>query len=195
MRAAFRDPVRETQAVFRRTMEAMAAPGRIVELPTRLAPPPPLAASAAALLITLGDFETPLWLDQCLAGSEAVTAYLRFHTGAKIVEAPALAAFAVIGDGAAMRPLADFAQGTATYPDRSSTLIVQLEVLSSPGAFRLEGPGLKEAATLAAAPLPADFAAQLACNRAKFPCGVDVLLATCSTLAALPRSIRVTESA
>jgi alpha-D-ribose 1-methylphosphonate 5-triphosphate synthase subunit PhnH len=195
MRAGFRNPVRESQAVFRRVMEAMASPGRIVEVPTTLAPHPPLAAPAASLLLTLCDFETPLWLDRCLAGNEAVAAYPRFHTGAKVVAEPGSASFAVIGDAMGMPALAEFAQGTAAYPERSSTLIVQVETLSSPGPFRLEGPGLKEAIALAATPLPTNFAAQLASNRAAFPCGVDVLLVTSDALAALPRSVRVTEKA
>ena len=38
--------------------------------------------AAAAALLTLADFETPLWIAPSLAGTE-VAAYLKFHTGAR----------------------------------------------------------------------------------------------------------------
>jgi alpha-D-ribose 1-methylphosphonate 5-triphosphate synthase subunit PhnH len=41
--------------------------------------------------------------------------------------------------------------------------------------------------------VPADIVARLAANRALFPRGIDLLLATDDAAAALPRSIRVSE--
>src|SRR5262245_1572955 len=90
---AFRDAVRESQAVFRLAMGALGSPGRAVALDTPLTPPVPLLAPAAALLLTLCDFETPVWLDPVLADSSGVPAFLRFHTGARLVTSPADAAF------------------------------------------------------------------------------------------------------
>jgi alpha-D-ribose 1-methylphosphonate 5-triphosphate synthase subunit PhnH len=191
---AFRDAVRDSQSVFRRAMQAMASPGRILMLESQLAPPAPLFAPAAALLLTVCDFETPVWLDPLLADSAGVAAFLRFHTGARVVASPVDAAFAVIADGARMPELYSFAQGTPEYPDRSATLIVQVETLAARG-WKLEGPGIRDSARLSAAPLPADFAAQLRANRSAFPCGVDIYLATRNALAALPRSVRLTETA
>jgi alpha-D-ribose 1-methylphosphonate 5-triphosphate synthase subunit PhnH len=190
---AFRDAVRESQSVFRLAMQAMASPGKILTLDAQLVPSPPLLAPAAALLLTLCDFETPVWLDPPLAESADVVAFLRFHTGARVVASPADATFAVIADGTHMPELAAFPQGAPDYPDRSATLIVQVETLAARG-WRLEGPGIRDAARLSAAPLPADFAAQLRDNRSTFPCGVDIFLAARNALAALPRSVRLTET-
>lgn len=191
---AFADPVRDSQAVFRRAMDALASPGRIVTLASQLSPPVPLFAPTAALLLTLCDFETPLWLDTPLADSAEVSAFVRFHTGARLVASPAAAAFAAIADSARMPALATFAQGSPDYPDRSATLIVQVETLAT-GGWRLEGPGIRGISRLSAAPLPGDFAAQLRLNRSTFPRGVDIFLATRTALAALPRSVRLTEAA
>jgi alpha-D-ribose 1-methylphosphonate 5-triphosphate synthase subunit PhnH len=190
---AFRDAVCESQVVFRLAMRALASPGQIARLDTPLAPPAPLFAPAAALLLTLCDFETPVWLDPVLADSGEVAASLRFHTGARLVTSPADAAFAVIADPARMPALSAFAQGTPDYPDRSTTLILQVETLGAAG-WTLEGPGISGTARFSAAPLPADFAAQMRANRAVFPCGVDIFFATRTSSAALPRSTRITES-
>jgi alpha-D-ribose 1-methylphosphonate 5-triphosphate synthase subunit PhnH len=191
---AFRDAVRESQAVFRLAMRAMASPGQIIEVDAALAPPAPLLAPAAALLLTLCDFETPVWLDPALADNADVAAFLRFHTGARPVPSPADAAFAVIADAAHMPPLTSFAQGTPDYPDRSATLILQVETLAASG-WTLEGPGIRGSTCLTAGPLPADFTTQMRANRAAFPCGIDIFFATRTSLAALPRSTRLRETA
>ncbi len=193
IRPAFRDAVRESQSVFRLAMRAMASPGRILPLTSPLAPPPPLNAPAAALLLTLCDFETPVWVDLPLAAGAGAAEFLRFHTGARLVASPREAAFAVVTASGHMPALAAFAQGTPQYPDRSATLIIQVETLSSNG-WRLEGPGIRSTIRLGAAPLPPDFADQLRANRAAFPCGVDIFLATRDALAALPRSARLMET-
>ena len=191
---AFRDAVRESQSVFRLAMNAMSTPGMILSLPTRLAAPPPLHAPAAALLLTLCDFETTVWLDPPLAHSAGVIDFLRFHTGAKIVASPADADFAALADAERMPELAAFRQGTPEYPDRSATLIVQVETLTASG-WKLEGPGIRDMANFSAAPLPADFARQFGRNRSAFPCGVDIFFATRDQFAALPRSTRLMETA
>jgi alpha-D-ribose 1-methylphosphonate 5-triphosphate synthase subunit PhnH len=192
--SGFADPVRCSQAVFRLAMRAMAAPGRIVPVETTLRPPTPLFGPAAALLLTLCDFETPLWCDRPLSENAEVAEFLRFHTGARLVLSPGEAAFAVVADAQRLPALTDFAQGTREYPDRSSTLLVQVERLE-PRGWRLEGPGIRHFACLCAAPLPAAFLAELGANRSRFPCGVDLLLVTQDAIAALPRSTRVEEAA
>ena len=191
---AFGDPVRQSQSVFRLAMEAMASPGRIVTLRSGLAPPAPLNGPAAALLLTLCDYQTPVWLDRALAESTDVATFLRFHTGAGLVGAPSAATFAAIADAMAMLPLSAFAQGTPAYPDRSTTLIVQVETFADDG-WRLEGPGILGSTCLRASPLPADFVDRLRANRAAFPCGIDIFLTSANAIAALPRSVRVTEAA
>ena len=68
-----------------------------------LSPPAPLAPAAAATLLTLVDFETPLWLDPA-AATPAVLAWTRFHCGAPVVDAPEPARFAVVTDPDALLP-------------------------------------------------------------------------------------------
>jgi alpha-D-ribose 1-methylphosphonate 5-triphosphate synthase subunit PhnH len=193
LQPGFCDAVRESQCVFRLAMRAMSSPGTIAACEPRLLPPRPLLPPAAALVLALCDFETPIFLDQLLAASADVVEFLRFHTGARLVTAPGEAAFAVIADSARLPALAGFAQGTPDYPDRSTTLIVQVESLQARD-WRLEGPGIRGVARLRAMPLPECFPDQLHANRRQFPRGVDILLVTPMAMAALPRSVRITEA-
>ncbi len=185
----FADPVGQSQAVFRSAMWALATPGKVVDAPVRLDAPKPLGPVAAALALTLADFETTLWLDPPLASAPEVAAFLRFHTGARLVEDPAAAQFALVAEPAALPPFSAFAQGTAEYPDRSTTLILQVETLSAGAPLFLSGPGIESTATIAPSPVPEDFAARLAENRREFPQGIDLFLVTDAALAGLPRSI------
>ncbi|NGM35155.1 phosphonate C-P lyase system protein PhnH [Methylobacterium sp. DB0501] len=187
----FADPVHDAQGVFRAVMDALARPGTIQALATDLAPPAPLTSELAALALALADADAPLWLDAGLARNPAVAGFLRFHTGARIGEDPAEAAFALISDPAACPDFGAFAQGTPAYPDRSATLVLAVSDLSDREGWRLDGPGIRDSARLAASPLPADIASRLARNHAGFPEGIDLIFAAPGRLAALPRSTRI----
>jgi len=188
---AFDDPALASQAAFRAVMEAMARPGLPRPLAAKLAPPAPFSATAAAIALTLLDYETRFWLDPGLAAAGEVADWIRFHTGAPPTEVPGQAAFAFICDAAAMPPFESFAQGSSEYPDRSTTLVVQVARLDRGEMLTLSGPGIAGNRSFAAAPLPADFRARLLANRALFPCGIDLILVSAQAVAGLPRSLRV----
>jgi alpha-D-ribose 1-methylphosphonate 5-triphosphate synthase subunit PhnH len=188
---AFPDPPRATQAVFRRLMEAMARPGEVRSLALELTAPAPLGGAAAALALTLLDYETPFWLDPPLAAAPELREWFKFHTGAPLTADCAEAVFAFVADPARCPPFAAFAQGSLEYPDRSTTLVLQVDGFDRGEPFELAGPGIAGTRRLRAAPLPDDFRARLAANRALFPRGIDLVLASRDAVAALPRSIRV----
>jgi alpha-D-ribose 1-methylphosphonate 5-triphosphate synthase subunit PhnH len=191
--AGFSDSVLGGQKVFRAVMDALARPGSIQKIGGLPAPPAPLSPAAGAIALTLADYDTPVWLDPPLAAGLQVAAWLRFHTGAPITADPARAAFAFLADPVRMPALDAFALGTPEYPDRSTTLVLQIESFAKGGSLRLSGPGIAGSQeTFSASPLPLDFATQMAANRALFPRGVDVLLATRDQVAGLPRSVRMT---
>ena len=180
----FADPVRDSQAVFRAVMDAMARPGRIHRVSGPDTPPPPLDRATAAVLLTLADAETPLWLD---AAAEAACDWVAFHCGAPRTTLGE-AQFAV-----AMGPAEWTALGTGTddEPERSATLILQVTGFDGGAALRLSGPGLAGEAALAVAGLPAGFVAWWADNRRRFPRGVDVILCAGDRVAALPRIVMI----
>ncbi|MFC7051173.1 phosphonate C-P lyase system protein PhnH [Hansschlegelia quercus] len=193
--AGFDDAVSEAQSCFRAVMGALSRPGLVKPLASGIRPPAPLTPELAAIALSLADPDAPLWLDRRLSASSDVRDFLRFHTGARIVEQSDDAAFALVVDPASMPDLSEFAQGSDAYPDRSTTIVVAAETLTEGGPLVLKGPGVDGEARLAVAPLPTAFVAQLADNRAGFPRGVDLLIVAEERIAALPRSTEVEEAA
>jgi alpha-D-ribose 1-methylphosphonate 5-triphosphate synthase subunit PhnH len=189
--AAFPEPVLASQAVFRAVMDAFARPGAVRPLPPAPGAPPPLSATAAAVALALLDYETPVWLDAALSSETEVADWIRMATGARVTNDPREAAFALIASPALTPAFDVFAVGSAEYPDRSTTLVLQVDRFGSGERLSLSGPGVKHTQGLASEPLPPDFPARLAANRALFPCGVDVILVSPTAVAALPRSVSV----
>lgn len=194
LRPGFANPVRQSQQVFRAIMNATARPATAVPLSAGIDAPEPLGAAAAALLLALTDFETSIWLDGSLAHAKDAVDFITFHTGARLARSCAEADFAVIAQPTAMPPLCAFSQGTPEYPDRSTMIILQVERLEEQGLM-LAGPGILGTIGFSAAPLPGDFAGQFALNRTHFPCGVDLIFASATHIAALPRSVRTASEA
>jgi alpha-D-ribose 1-methylphosphonate 5-triphosphate synthase subunit PhnH len=182
-----------SQSVFRTAMECFARPGEIRSL-AGVAAPAPLAPATAALVQSLADYETPIWLDQPLTSTSAVSEWISFQTGAPLANDPRQAAFALIADPLALQDFVQFALGNEEYPDRSTTLILQIERFDG-RKFTVEGPGIQGARAFAAKPLPENFVERLTANRETFPCGVDLLLVAGEQVMALPRSVRISSGA
>ena len=187
----FANPVFDAQAIFRAVMDAMARPGTVQPVRLLAEPPQSLSPVAAAIALTLCDHDTPLWLDPALKQTQAVASWLGFHAGAPLADTPADAHFALVGDPATLIALENFAQGTQEYPDRSTTLILQVASLASGENLLLEGPGIERAALTAPSPLPRHFVEQWKQNRARFPRGVDLILAAPEGIACLPRTTHI----
>ena len=131
---------------------------------------------AAAIALTLCDHDTPIWLDATMAETTDVARWLKFHTSAPVIEDSSVASFALIGDAENLPVLDRFAFGSSEYPDRSTTLILQLDSLTQGPAFELRGPGIDGSALLQAMIRPRDLFERLAVNEALFPRGIDVVL-------------------
>ncbi|WP_274423543.1 phosphonate C-P lyase system protein PhnH [Chelativorans sp. YIM 93263] len=185
------DPVLNAQSIFRALMDAMARPGtcpRGFSLPS---PPAPLSPEAGAVALALCDADTPIWIDTALREEKAVAGWLGFQTGAPLVREPSEAHFAFVAEPGNLPALENFAQGSQEHPDRSATLILQVETMTRGEVLRLSGPGIATTATLSPRPLPRHFVEQWAQNRARFPRGIDLILVSCEGLTALPRTTTI----
>jgi alpha-D-ribose 1-methylphosphonate 5-triphosphate synthase subunit PhnH len=189
--AGFADKVLSAQTTFRSVMDAMARPGSVQRIAAVSGAPAAMMHGTAAIALTLFDHDTPLWLDPSMSATSEVAKWLKFHTGAPVIVDQSICSFALIGDAPALPALDRFAFGSNEYPDRSTTLILQVESLTTGTGFELRGPGIDGTALLQATLRPADLFERLAINAALFPRGVDVVLVADDAIVAIPRTTRL----
>lgn len=185
--AGFGQPIFDSQSTFRAILDAMARPARILTLPVLPNPVGALGPAAAAIALTLVDSNTRVWLD-LEATNDHVMDFLKFHCGCPIVQRPEDADFAFVASPQICLPLWSFGLGTPEYPDRSTTVILQVDELDNGGGPRLTGPGIETENRLSVSPLTDGFWDQAKSNHSFFPLGVDVLFACGDRIACLPRS-------
>src|ERR1700760_4565284 len=189
--AGFADKVLSAQSTFRSVMDAMARPGTVQQVIASVGTPGPMMRGTAAIALTLFDHDTPIWLDERMSETSEVAKWLKFHSGAPVLEDPSICSFALIGNGGALPDLSRFSFGTNEYPDRSTTLILQVDSLKHGNAFELRGHGIDGSAVLRAMIEPVDLFKRLAVNEALFPRGIDVVLVSGDSIVAIPRTTRV----
>lgn len=173
-------PVQSAQS-FRKIMNVMAKPGTIEDLSVAQ-PPAPLSSAAGSLLLTLCDAQTPIYLSEKFDNAD-VRAWITFHCNSPFSDAKDC--MFALGGWDQLQPLHNFPIGTPEYPDRSTTLIVEMDELSSSGAV-LSGPGIKETSSLS---LPETLAFEK--NALLFPLGHDFYFTCGEKIAALPRTTKV----
>jgi alpha-D-ribose 1-methylphosphonate 5-triphosphate synthase subunit PhnH len=189
--AGFADKVLSAQSTFRSVMDAMARPGTVQQVVASAGTPGPMMRGTAAIALTLFDHDTPIWLDARMSETSEVAKWLKFHSGAPVLDDPSVCHFALIGNGSALPDLSRFSFGTNEYPDRSTTLILQVDSLKHGSAFELRGPGIDGTALLRAMIEPVDLFERLAVNEALFPRGIDVVLVSGEAIVAIPRTARL----
>ena len=191
--AGFSDPVHDAQQVFRSVLAALARPtlGQPLASQAQPEPPTPLSAATGAVLLALCDEQTPIWLDAALRASDEVCSWLRFHTGARLADAPGDALFVVVSSRSSAPRLDVLTAGTDEDPHRSATLIIDAVGARGIGVFTATGPGVNGSVDWDGAGLPEGFLAQWQENHARFPRGIDVILTDHDSIRGLPRSTRL----
>ena len=184
----FAHPQLESQATFRKLLDALSRPGRLIALEGPK-PPAGLTPSSAAIALTLFDFDTQIWLPATLGAN--VRDWLKFLCSSPITADPKAAAFAILNTAKDDVQLGAFFEGDAKYPDRSTTLVLQVEALVGGPTVTLEGPGVNGTIEIAPKGLPSDFWDQWTANGERFQFGVDVFLASEDAVIGLPRTSRV----
>ncbi|MBI5321905.1 phosphonate C-P lyase system protein PhnH [Bradyrhizobium sp.] len=190
MPAGFADKVLSAQSTFRSVMDAMARPGSVQRIHAVPGTPAPMMRGTAAIALTLFDHDTPVWLDKAMSATADVGKWLKFHTSAPVIADSAASAFALVGNPHDIPPLDRLALGSNEYPDRSTTLIMQVDSLHAGPAWELIGPGIDGAAVLQAT-VPANLFDRLAINAVLFPRGIDVVLVHDDAVVAIPRTTRL----
>lgn len=185
--AGFADPVFASQTAFRAVLAALSEPGTIHALDAGIEAPEGIHPASAVILLTLVDYETPVWLDEAERAGAAGD-WLRFHAAAPLAAHPVEAGFAVISGEDTSPKLADFFVGDDLFPDRSTTILVECAALEGGEPATLSGPGIPDTRSVAPKGLRPGFWAEVAANNALYPLGVDMLLVAGNRVMGLPRS-------
>ena len=188
----FDSEVSDSQTVFRHLLNAMAYPGTILDTGITLACPDRIHPSAGALLLTLMDFETPFWTD--LAPDSPEVRWLKFHTGAPVIFDPFDAAFALVTDPSSAGDLNRFNPGTVIGPDRSTTLVIQTNILAEGDQLQLTGPGIPKQTGLTFMGIAPDFWEHRTRVNQAFPAGIDMIFVHKDRFCAMPRTVQTESS-
>jgi alpha-D-ribose 1-methylphosphonate 5-triphosphate synthase subunit PhnH len=189
--AGFADKVLSAQSTFRSVMDALARPGSVQRIAAVAGTPDAMMRGTAAIALTLFDHDTPVWLDEGMSATSHVATWLKFHTSAPVVADCSISSFALVGAPQKLPALDRFAFGSNEYPDRSTTLILQVESLSAGPEVALQGPGIDGTAVLRASIQPHDLFERLSINATLFPRGIDVVLVHDDSIVAIPRTTRL----
>jgi alpha-D-ribose 1-methylphosphonate 5-triphosphate synthase subunit PhnH len=181
---------------FRLIMDAMARPGNIVKLGLQKQPVGKMSAGSQMVALTLCDHETPVLLDTSL-GEEPVEEFFRFHCGSSLVDDPSKAMFAFLSGVPDADMLSAFSVGTPAYPDRSTTLVIEVDGFDSQPdkGLALSGPGIRNVHYLQVSGIDAHFWKWWPGNASRFPLGVDAILVSDDAIVALPRTVKLMEIA
>src|ERR1700680_2175268 len=159
--AGFADKVLSAQSTVRAVMDAMARPGSVQRIVASSGAPAAMMRGTAAIALTLFDHDTPVWLDPLMSDTSEVTKWLKFHTGAPVIADSSICSFALVGDADALPALDRFSFGSNEYPDRSTTVILQVESLTQGPTLECHGPGIDGIAVLQAKIQPPDLMERL----------------------------------
>jgi alpha-D-ribose 1-methylphosphonate 5-triphosphate synthase subunit PhnH len=186
----FESPVFQSQSVFKALMDGMARPGTIQAIDEGAAPPAPMGSGAGAIALTLCDHDTPVHLSMPMVEA-GVPGWLAFQTGALVTDDRTEAQLAFLDPSTSLPPLSTFSAGTQEYPDRSTTIVLELPAFEGGQDFILAGPGIQDATTINVAGLPAHFEDLWKENNALYPRGVDLVLVAGLEMICLPRTVRI----
>jgi alpha-D-ribose 1-methylphosphonate 5-triphosphate synthase subunit PhnH len=186
----FADPARDAQLAFRAVLDALSHPARSYPLAGPAGAPAALGRGLAAVVLALLDEQCTVWLGGAFTRDAEVASWLTFHTGTRRAES-ATADFIITGPDA-LPPLASLAVGTDEAPHRSATVVLDIRGCAGVACFTARGPGIDGSATLAGPWASDGFADAWRPNTALFPRGVDLLLVDEDTVAAVPRTTRLT---
>jgi alpha-D-ribose 1-methylphosphonate 5-triphosphate synthase subunit PhnH len=175
--------------IFRVILDAMARPGAVLKLVENSDASSPLFSNTNAVIRTLSDFQSPLWLSPTL-NIETIIRQIKFQTGAPVVTRPAESVFAILTAQEASGEVEKFNVGTDEYPDRSTTLLIQVDGFNNTDV-ELAGPGLKVPVGFGVSNLSKTFWTEMMVNHTLYPLGVDVIFISPESIACCPRSTSI----
>ncbi|HWL12336.1 MAG TPA: phosphonate C-P lyase system protein PhnH [Ureibacillus sp.] len=180
-----------TQDTFRKILEAMTFPGKLVQLEQSLIEVEPLYSQTVLLCHTLLDSEVTFAVVENTKISQSLHAYTGSHA-VKMEEAD----FVIIPQNDAITVFSELNHvkiGDLRDPQKSATLFIEVDSLTDGKQFELSGPGIKNT-TVIQSNLPSEFLEMRGMLNKEYPLGIDTLFIDSEGLVlALPRTTNVME--
>lgn len=180
----------DSQRIFRKILDGLSRPGKIVALDTAFDYRTNLLNETMAVLLTLLDSEVTFHL----VGNDAhATAEIEIRTLARtapIAEADYIIVPSLFNAAEAFEKAKI---GTLLDPNQSATIIIETQQLSNDTAYTLTGPGIKDSRTVT---IPSANQWLAARNEAvnEFPLGVDCFfIDQAGSCLGLPRTTKIEE--
>lgn len=137
----FAHPVFGTQLCFRKIVKAMSEPGSLVTVPN-VSGLESMSSATAATLLTLTSHTTPLFIDPKI-GNPLLLRTLCLHTNVPIATRLNDADFVLLSGNRFSYDLMALSCGSEAEPEKSTTVIVEVEGMHDGPCLKLTGPGIK----------------------------------------------------
>lgn len=185
------DPVLRHTAVFRRLLQVSSRPGNVVSLADLIRPDQlikTLNPLIELITLTLCDVETSF----CFSSNQTAAHQLAQLSASHLVS-PEQADLIVILLGDDPLPLIETAKtGDLISPDRSASLLIEVEKLSADQDYALSGPGIKDITHMGITGLDRAWVQAFTDKNSEFPCGIDLfLIDQYANLSAIMRTTKV----
>jgi len=209
--SGFSNAVYDAQSIFRSALTAMSEPGTIQTI-THLdsnfieefeSGENALHPSTYAIALTLIDQTNTLGISENLFSNQNSQS-LKFHAGCQIRTGQELDSKHMIDFMIVSMPeltkysaMEAISKGDLAMPEVSSTLIIQVDKLSSQTfeqavQFTLQGPGIESTREVYVSSYEQSLISIFTENRQQFPLGIDVFLSSKDQFLAIPRTTTVT---
>lgn len=186
-RHGFEDPAYGSPQTFRAIFRAMEHPGQLVTVRQNPVAPQEFNSATSAACLTLLDCETPVWTD--IDWESPAISWLLFGCNSNIVTEPCMADFVLITEPASMPDLNYFRIARCEYPEKATTMIVQVEDILPSSECDPSNIPLGKSPRLEIKGIPDSFWYQWRQLSRHYPCGIDVFFTCEDVLTALPNTI------
>nr|QNO55242.1 hypothetical protein MHJDHPNH_00044 [Methanosarcinales archaeon ANME-1 ERB7] len=183
----------DAQLTFRKVLDAMAKPGKVVKMPNISLNTPTENKYPFLILTSLLDHEVGFKvLDvKNRENTEDISRYISSNTGSHESSLED-ADFILIYDGSSGGTIHEMKRGTLEYPDESAILIYDARRIGDGVHLTISGPGIRDELEIAIDGIEEEEIRDIVKVNSEFPLGIDVIFSDLyGNIVCLPRSTRV----
>ena len=185
-RHGFDDPALESPNTFRSILAAMENPGQLSTICENPNAPAAFNSASAATCLALLDHETPVWTD--VDWQNPVVNWLQFGCRCSVVTEPCMAQFVIITKPATMPSLDTFRIGRFEYPDKATTMVVQVDDILPVEEKEYFDSDVFSTTHLELKGISQNFMDQWRQISTRYPFGIDIFITCEDVLTVLPKT-------